>query len=306
MDGRAEDGKTWLASGVRRVAGCCGLLESKHQLLSPAAAGTSSVAGAGTGDEGGAEAASGAAGAADPDAGGSSATNGGSAAGGKPSTDGGVGGESGKTMHGSAGGGSGSVAAAGSGGTAGTAGVSSGGAAGSAGVSAAGGSTAGNTGVAGASADPVVQLDGNASASSSENDSSPGGGVHPARLANDGDPKTRWCAAAQTLPQWWQLDLGTSHALSRVEIVWEYPAQASGHAYGYTIGVSENAAQFPNPPLIDKSANQSTAKTQIASFAPQTAGRYLRITVTSLPPDTNDVPPLQTWASINEVRVFGH
>ncbi len=153
---------------------------------------------------------------------------------------------------------------------------------------------------------PVVQLDGNASASSWENDFGPGGGMHPPRYANDGDLTTRWCAAAQSLPQWWQVDLGASHALSRIEIVWEYPGQASGHPYGYKVSVSDDATQFPNPPAIDNSSNQSVSKTQIAPFTPQTAGRYVRITVTSLPPDTNDLPPLETWASIIEVRVFGH
>jgi len=106
------------------------------------------------------------------------------------------------------------------------------------------------------------------------------------------------------VPQWWQLDLGESHWLSRVEIVWEYPRQAIGHPYGYKIAVSDEAA--PSVPAIDNSSNQSTSKTQVATFAPQTAGRYVRITVTSLPPDTKGLPPLDTWASIVEVRVFGH
>jgi len=149
-------------------------------------------------------------------------------------------------------------------------------------------------------------LDGNASASSWENDFAPGGGVHPPQYANDGNPMTRWSAAAQTLPQWWQLDLGASHALSRVEIVWEYPRQANGQSYGYTIGVSDDAKQFPSPPAIDNTSNQSTSKTQIATFAPLTTGRYVRITVTSLPPDSNDRPPLETWASMIDVRVFGN
>jgi hypothetical protein len=166
--------------------------------------------------------------------------------------------------------------------------------------------TSGNGGSAGGSGDPIVELDGTATASSWENDFGPGGGVHPPRYANDGDPTTRWCAAEHAVPEWWQLDLGSSHALSRVEIVWEYPGQAIGHPYGYKIGVSDEAAQFPNLPAIDNTDNQSTAKTQIATFAPQTTGRYVRITVTSLPPDTNDFPPLETWASLVEVRVFGN
>jgi hypothetical protein len=245
--------------------------------------------------------------------------------------EGGVNGDAGKSTHGdSAGadaasgsgglsggsaGASGNVATSGSAGAAGTSGgASTAGSAGSAGISGASAGTAGagtagtagSVGNGGGSGDPLVQLDGTATASSWENDFGPGGGIHPPRHANDGDPTTRWCAAAQTLPQWWQLDLGDSHPLSRVEIVWENPAQASGHPYGYKIGVADDATQFPSVPAIDNTSNQSTMKTQVATFAPQTAGRYVRITVTSLPPDTKDFPPLETWASIVEVRVFGH
>jgi hypothetical protein len=272
--------------------------------------------------------------------GGVTSTLGGADAGGTASTRAGAGGESGTAVRGGAGGGSGSSALAGSAGTSGGSGGASagagasgsaaasggagvsGGSGGTAGGGASGGSSsgsggtwwggggmfggAGSAGFSGGWSGPVVQLTGTASASSWENDLGPGGGVHPPRDANDGDAVTRWCAATQSVPQWWQLDLGASHALSRVEIVWEYPGQAMGHVYGYTVGVSDDAAQFPDAPVIDDTANQSTAKTQITAFPAQTAGRYVRITVTSLPPDTSDVPPLETWPSIDEVRVFGH
>ena len=179
----------------------------------------------------------------------------------------------------------------------GTAGI--GGVAGTAGVAATAGS-------AGGSGHPIVQLHGTASASSSESDPTPGGGFHPARDANDGDEtNTRWCAATHDVPVWWQLDLGAAHPLSRVEIVWEYPGQALGYVYGYTVGVSDDAAEFADPPVIDQRANVSTDKTQIAQFPSATTGRYVRITVTSLPPDSNDSPPFETWASMYEVRVFG-
>jgi hypothetical protein len=55
--------------------------------------------------------------------------------------------------------------------------------------------------------------------------------------------------------------------------------------YGYTIGASDDSTQFPATPVIDNKNNQSTAKTQIATFPAQVSGRYLRITVTSLPPN---------------------
>lgn len=263
------------------------------------AAGTSSSAGAssiaGTSDDG-EQAASGSAGLPDPDEAGSASTTGGGGEG------------SGMTSHGGLGGGSDSVGVGGdansAGGNAGSAGKA-GGSAGNAGTAGGSVGNAGDTGVAGGSGDPVVELEGNATASSWESDFGPGGGFHPPRYANDGDLTTRWCAEVKTLPQWWQLDLGATRALSRIEIVWEYPGQALGYTYGYEIGVSDSATQFPSLPAIDNNANQSTAKTQIASFAPQTAGRYVRVTVTSLPPDMVN-PDFETWASIYEVRVFGH
>lgn len=145
---------------------------------------------------------------------------------------------------------------------------------------------------AGSMDDPVVELKGNASASSSESGNPPGN-------ANDGNPMTRWCESGRVLPVFWQLDLGASHSLSRVELVWEYPER---EFYGYTVNVSDDATQFPATPAIDNTKNQSTAKTQVATFAPQVSGRYVRITVTSLPPNQL---PMETWASLYEVRVFG-
>lgn len=163
---------------------------------------------------------------------------------------------------------------------------------------------AGNAGGAGGGR-PIMQLRGTATASSSENDPSPGGGIHPARAANDGDEtSTRWCAATKDVPAWWQVDLGASRPLSRVELVWEYPAQALGQVYGYTVSVSDDAARFAAP-AIDRRANTSTDKTQSQPFPAATTGRYVRITVTSLPADSNDMPPFETWASLYEVRVFG-
>ena len=146
--------------------------------------------------------------------------------------------------------------------------------------------------VAGGSGVPVIELKGAASASSSQTANPPGN-------ANDGNPMTRWCADGRVLPVFWQLDLGTSHSLSRVEIVWEYPER---QFYGYTIDVSDDSTQFQATPAIDNRNNQSTAKTQVATFPAQVSGRYVRITVTSLPPN---MLPMETWASLFEVRVFG-
>ncbi|HEY0463443.1 MAG TPA: discoidin domain-containing protein [Polyangiaceae bacterium] len=273
------------AAGRSSTAGAGSVVGTNSVAGKGSFAGMSSVAG--TSDDGGGRAASDAAGTAEPDDAGSTSTSGGG------------GGESGTTPQGGAANGAGSAGAAGA------AGFSGGSAAGSSGEGAGSAGVSGNTGAGGGSADPIVQLDGNATASSWESDFGPGGGFHPPRDANDGDLTTRWCASAKTLPQWWQLDLGGGHELSRIEIVWEYPGQAMGYPYGFKVGVSDDATVFPSVPAIDNSSNQSTSKTQIVSFPAQTAGRYVRVTVTSLPPDMND-PDFETWASMNEVRVFGH
>jgi hypothetical protein len=181
---------------------------------------------------------------------------------------------------------------------------SAGGAAGSPVTAGAGGSTvtAGSGGSGGAAAvDPP--LVGTASADSYQTIY----GMHPPKDANDGDSTTtRWVAADGSLNHWWQLDLGQSHALSRIEIVWEYPAQAAGQVYGYTVGVSDSACptDFSTTPpvVIDNTANTETTQLQVAQFPANTMGQCVRITVTGLPPVVNQ---MASWASFWEARVYG-
>ncbi len=176
------------------------------------------------------------------------------------------------------------------------------------GASTSGGSSIAGMSQGGSAGQATVELRGEATASSWENDAGPGGGVHPPSDATDGDETTtRWCAADKTVPQWWQLDLGSPHSLSRIELVWEYPGQAQGHSYGYVIDAFDDPNHLPNSHLIDRSSNPSMLKTQIVSFPNGTAARYLRVTVVSLPPDQPQVGtmPFETWASLFEVRVFG-
>jgi hypothetical protein len=174
---------------------------------------------------------------------------------------------------------------------------------GGAGMSGAGGSSAGAPGAAGAggasgssaagaAGAPTVELEGTATADSSQNSS---GGMHPPAHGNDGDLGTRWCAADPNTGHYWTLDLGALHTLSRIEVVWEYPSQATGLPYGYVVAVSDDGASFTTS--IDRSATTDTMKTQTSNFPPATTGRYVRITVTGLPSGT--------WASFWEAHVFG-
>jgi alpha-L-fucosidase len=155
-------------------------------------------------------------------------------------------------------------------------------------------------GGAGAGGGPVVELARNRTSSADSEENNPSANppkVNLAPSANDGDASTRWCAASGG-QHWWQVDLGASHALSRVEIDFEYPAQAAGSAYGYVVGVSPDGATFTD--AIDQTGNTSTTMTQSANFPPSTSGRYVRITVT--PPTTTPA----TWSSFWEARVYGH
>lgn len=213
-----------------------------------------------------------------------SSSGGSSGAGGK----GGTAGDAGASSGGTSGAGTGNGGAAGSGGSggAGTSGTAGGGTGGAAGTSSSGG--AGGTG------GPIVQLPGTATA-----DSEQANPVHPASHGNDGATDTRWCAADGNAGHYWVIDLGAVHPLTRFEVMWEYPSQAAGLSYGYVVSVSSDGTTYA--PSIDRSTNTDTAQIQTSDFPPSTSGRYVRITVVTLPAST----PRATWASFWEVRVFG-
>lgn len=111
----------------------------------------------------------------------------------------------------------------------------------------------------------------------------------PASDGNDGNTATRWSASDGTTNQWWQVDLGALCQLTGDEVLW----QLNNVVYNYTIAVSSDDVNWTT--VINKTANTSTAQDQSDMF--NTAGRYVRITVTGLPPGG--------WASFYEFRVFG-
>jgi hypothetical protein len=142
----------------------------------------------------------------------------------------------------------------------------------------------------------IERLFGTATADSWENSYA----QHPASLAIDCDTTTRWSAADGNVGHYWTLDLETSHALSRIEIMWEYPTWAKGGIYSYTVGVSNDNLAFNL--AIDESANTSVDQTQSVDFPSGTSARYVRVTVTGLPAPSGG---MTTWAGFYEVRVFG-
>ncbi len=108
---------------------------------------------------------------------------------------------------------------------------------------------------------------------------------------NDGDLATRWAASGPSMPQWWQVDLGTNRNIAGVNINW-YSSGARG--YGYQIAVSTNNMNFAT--VVDKSGNTTFGDTSDIFSA--TAKRYVRITVTSS-------TQLNGYASFYECSVFG-
>lgn len=106
---------------------------------------------------------------------------------------------------------------------------------------------------------------------------------------NDGLLTTRWAAANNTYPQWWQVDLGTSHILSQVVINWY---KSSSRAYQYRIETSNDNVTFTT--VVDQAARTSTGDSTDNFSA---TGRYVRITVTGVIGGG--------WASFWECQVYG-
>lgn len=105
--------------------------------------------------------------------------------------------------------------------------------------------------------------------------------------ANDDDPTTRWCATDGNLGHWWKVDLGRVYELSGTEVYWE----TSG-AYQYKIEVSDDDNHWQI--VADKTANTAAKALMNDDFS--ALGRYVRLSVTGLPPGM--------WASAFEVKVF--
>jgi hypothetical protein len=217
----------------------------------------------------------------------------GTSAGGRAGAPGGGAGATSGGTAGAAGGGGGGTGGSGGLGGAGASGMGGAGEAGSAGVggaAGAGGSGGKGGGGSGGSGGPIMQLLGTATADSEQTNPS-----HPASHGNDGLTATRWCAANGNTGHYWTLDLAAVHPLARFEVIWEYPASAVGLPYRYVVSVSNDGTTFTS--AIDRSTTTNTMQIQTNDFPSGTNGRYVRVTVVSL--------PTGAWASFFEARVFG-
>ena len=92
--------------------------------------------------------------------------------------------------------------------------------------------------------------------------------------ANDGDSSTRWAASSGSYPQWWQVDLGATCTVDRVQVHWYRT-----HSRRYTT-------------MVQASCDGATWTTLAAGAQ----ARYVRVTVTG---------GTHGWASAYEIRVIG-
>jgi hypothetical protein len=90
--------------------------------------------------------------------------------------------------------------------------------------------------------------------------------------ANDDNNSTRWAAASGTMPQWWQVDLGETRALTQVTGQWYF---GSSRSYQYKIEVSQDNVTFTT--VVDRTSNTTLGDTSDTFLD---VGRYVRITVT--------------------------
>jgi hypothetical protein len=107
---------------------------------------------------------------------------------------------------------------------------------------------------------------------------------------NDGNTTNRW--SASPYPQWIQLDLGYTHTISKSELV-----PYNGRAYQYYVEVSVNGTEYTK--LIDRTSNTTEGTIITDTFNP-TPARYVKLTITDCYNYDGG------WASISELRVFGH
>ncbi len=111
---------------------------------------------------------------------------------------------------------------------------------------------------------------------------------NPVQNGNDGNIATRWCASNGNVPQWWEVDLGSTATVTNTQIMWEHNAP-----YQYVIEMSSNRTIWTV--VVDKTAKAIPARTNSDDFS--AAGRYVRVVITGLQE--------RSWASFYEFQVFG-
>ncbi|MES1177095.1 MAG: discoidin domain-containing protein [Myxococcales bacterium] len=175
---------------------------------------------------------------------------------------------------------SGGAASGGAAPTAGGGGAAPGGGAAGAGPAGAGGGSAGGSAV-----EQLLSEGKPATADSEETG-------HLAALGNDGATDTRWCAANGAAGHYWQVDLGKSYVLSKLNVSWEKAA-----VYQFKVEGSLDGSTWSS--MLDQTASTNATADQAYPLSAAPSARYVRITTTTLPSST-------IWASFFELQVYGH
>ncbi|HYP77422.1 MAG TPA: discoidin domain-containing protein [Polyangiaceae bacterium] len=168
--------------------------------------------------------------------------------------------------------------------------------AGNAGASNAGASNAGasNAGAGNAGAGAIVEL-GVAKPTTASSQQS----ANPSSSGNDGQTGTRWSANAAALPQWWRVDLGETHRLTKVSVRFEF----SDRKYTYAVETSlDDVSYTAQANVVD-----GVGSIQPVPIPGNVSARYVRITCTNTVPgvDPSTGAARPTWASFWEVSVLG-
>jgi hypothetical protein len=111
----------------------------------------------------------------------------------------------------------------------------------------------------------------------------------PAANGNDGDPTSCWYANDTIPNHWWKVDLGATRQVTGANVMWP---QAGN--YRYKVEVSADNANWCL--AVDNTASPATNQIQGVSFI--ATARYVRLTVTGLPPEAR--------AGLCEFTVLGY
>jgi beta-galactosidase len=122
------------------------------------------------------------------------------------------------------------------------------------------------------------------SASSSQGDASPGNAI-------DGKADTRWCADGDSMPQWWEVDLGSTELVAGIKLAWEY---GDGH-YQYRVETGPDDAHLK---IVSDHTKEPGSGDGTIEWEAKPA-RIVRVTVTS----ATDGGGEKKWASIREVGI---
>ncbi len=107
-----------------------------------------------------------------------------------------------------------------------------------------------------------------------------GGSHHPPPLANDGSINTFW-ASNGLGPHWWQVDLGASHPILKIELVTRQAGDVADQRRNFEIRISDDPAFATYTTLGGQGSAPLAFKAALTLNLPSVAtGRYIRVAKT--------------------------